>query len=273
MKDKLISIEDIKKLHPIFKKSYGERLAKILIRVLGLYNVNKIYDRAKYEKGTDIEDNMIEGLGIHKKLHNIEVLEQFEGQAFITVSNHPYGHIDGISLVGEVAKKRADYKLMVNWVLGMIDIMGDHFIGVNPYSSGSMAERSSTSGVKQCIMHLKENHPLGFFPAGAISKNKFTKIEDREWQESVIKLIKKSNVPVIPVFISGSNSWFFNFLDLVNWRLRSLRLCHELYNKKGKTIHLVFGEPIPAHEIKSFDDIKLLGEFLKNSTYKLKDRI
>ncbi len=270
MKDQLISIEDIKKAHPVFRKSYGERLARWVIKLAGLDNVNRVYDSAKFKTGTDIEDAMIDGLGITRKVHNMEVFRQFEGKPFITVSNHPYGHIDGIMLVGEVAKVRSDFKVMVNWMLGMIDVMQDHFIGVNPYSSGSLSERSSLSGVKECIQHLKENHPLGFFPAGAISKNKITRIEDREWQPSVLKLIQKAQVPVVPIFISGTNSWFFNFLDLIDWRLRTVRLCHELDTKKGKTIHLVVGEPISVEEQQKYRDTKEFGEFLKAKTYGLK---
>ena len=273
MKEKLISIEDIKKVHPIFRKPFGEILAKFVIKLGGLDNVNMVYDSGKHKTGTDIEDAMIDGLGIKRVVHNVDVLKQFEGQPFITVSNHPYGHIDGIMLVGEVAKVRPDFKVMVNWMLGMIDIMSDHFIGVNPYSSGTLAGRSSLAGVKECIQYVKDGHPLGFFPAGAVSKTKINRIEDREWQEGVIKLIQKVKVPVVPVYISGKNSWFFNFLDLIDWRLRTVRLCHELTNKKGKSIHIIFGEPISIEEQMEYKDTKALGEFLKKQTYALKIKL
>ncbi|MDR1369472.1 MAG: lysophospholipid acyltransferase family protein [Dysgonamonadaceae bacterium] len=274
MKEKLITIDDIKKAHPIFQKSYGDKLAYLALKLAGLDSVNRIYDCAKNEKGADIEDAMIDkGIGAIRAVHNIDVLRQFEGKPFITVSNHPYGHIDGIMLIGEVAKVRPDFRVMVNWMLGMIDIMEDHFIGVNPYSSGSLAERSSTAGVKECLLHLKENHPLGFFPAGAVSKNKINRIEDREWQPGVIKLIRKAKAPIVPVYISGKNSWLFNFLDLIDWRLRTVRLCHELNTKKGKTIHMVFGEPISVEEQQKIPDSEEFGAFLKKKTYELKQTL
>ncbi|MDR2622798.1 MAG: 1-acyl-sn-glycerol-3-phosphate acyltransferase [Dysgonamonadaceae bacterium] len=239
------------------------------MKIVGLDKVNRVYDSGKYETGTDIEDAMIDGLGITRIVHNIEVLKQFEGQPFITVSNHPYGHIDGIMLIGEVAKIRPDYKVMVNWMLNMIDVMQDHFIGVNPYDS-NMVNRSSLSGVKECLAQLKANHPVGFFPAGAVSKNiGGNKVKDRVWQDSVIKLIRKANVPVVPVYFSGQNSYFFNWLDKIDWRIRTIRLCHELDTKKGKTIHLIFGEPIMPETQNQFTDTLQLGEFLKESTYQL----
>ncbi|MDH8701767.1 putative hemolysin [Dysgonomonadaceae bacterium PH5-43] len=269
MKEKLIDKELFESISPVFKKPYGSVLMKAATKIVGLDKVNRVYDSAKYKTGTDIEDTMIDGLGITRKVHNIEVLKQFEGKPFITVSNHPYGHIDGIMLIGEVAKVRPDFKVMVNWMLGMIDIMEDHFIGVNPYSSGQV-KRSSLGGVKECLAHIKENKALGFFPAGAVSKNiGRNKIEDREWQDGVIKLIQKAKVPVIPAHFSGQNSWFFNFLDKVDWRIRTLRLCHELDTKKGKTINLTFGDPIFPEEQQQYKDIKEFGEFLKQRTYQL----
>jgi len=269
VKEKLIDLKDLQEFSPIFKKSYGSLLAKPMMKLFGLNSVNRVYDSGKCKTGTDIEDAMIDGMGITRKVHNIEVLKQFDGQPFITVSNHPYGHIDGIMLVGEVAKVRPDFKVMVNWMLNLIDTMQDHFIGVNPYDK-STVDRSSLSGVKECLAHLKANHPLGFFPAGAVSKNiGGNKVKDRDWQESVIKLIRKANVPVIPAYFSGQNSWFFNFLDKIDWRLRTVRLCHELDTKKDKTIHLVFGEPILPEVQKKFADIRQFGEFLKERTYEL----
>jgi putative hemolysin len=253
----------------LFKKPYGSFLAKCAMKIGGFDKVNRVYDSAKYKSGTDIEDAMIDGLGITRKVHNADVLKQFDGKPFITVSNHPYGHIDGIMLIGEVAKLRSDFKVMVNWMLGLIDIMQDHFIGVNPYSKDTI-QKSNLSGVKECLEHLKANHPLGFFPAGAVSKNiGGNKVKDREWQESVMKLIRKAGVPVIPIYISGQNSWFFNFLDKIDWRIRTLRLCHELDTKKGKTIHLIFGEPVFPDERHRWADAKSFGEFLKKKTYEL----
>jgi putative hemolysin len=269
VKEKLIDLELLQEFSPIFKKPYGSLPAKCAMKIFGFDKVNRVYDFGKYKTGTDIEDAMIDGMGIIRKVHNVEVLKQFEEQPFITVSNHPYGHIDGIMLIGEVAKIRPDYKVMVNWMLNLVDVMQDHFIGVNPYSKETVS-RSSLSGVKECLAHLKANGSLGLFPAGAVSKSiGGNKVKDREWQESVVKLIRKANVPVIPAYFSGQNSWFFNFLDKIDWRVRTVRLCHELNTKKGQTIHLVYGEPILPETQKQFSDIRQLGEFLKESTYKL----
>ena len=270
MKDKLIDNELLKSISPVLAKPI---IRQSVMKLAALDKVNRVYDSAKHKNGTDIQDAMADGLGIIRKVHNIEVLRQFDGKPFIIVSNHPYGHIDGIILTGEVAKIRPDFKIMVNWMLAHIDILQHHLIGVNPYSA-DISSRSSVNGVKECIRHLRDGHPVGFFPAGAISRTVgFNSIRDKEWQESVLKLIKKAEVPIIPAYFSGQHSFFFNLLDRVDWRLRNLRLCHELDNKRGKTIHLVFGEPIFVEKQNEFSNMRAFGEFLQNETYALASQI
>lgn len=273
MKEKLISIEEIQTKVPKLRGGFGKMIIKLAMSLTGLNKVNKIYDASKHLEGPEFCHHLLQTAGINIVVENLEVIKQFEGQPFITVSNHAYGHIDGIAAIDALATQRSDYKMMVNFILGMIDTMAMNFIVVNPYESGKLANKSSFEGVKQSIEHLKNGHALGFFPAGAVSKTKVRggkmEVEDREWQSSVIKLIQRAKVPVIPMYFSGKNSWLFNFLDLVNWRLRSLRLGHEVNNKKGKTIYVRLGEPIMPEEQAQYKTVKDLGKFLKDKTYAL----
>lgn len=275
MKEKLISTDLVRKMHPIFRGKYGDSIIKFAMKLTGMNKVNAIYDASKQYEGVEFCKHLLNNIGVKIVVENKEILHRFDGKPFITVSNHAYGHIDGIAAIATIGDIRPDYKMMVNFILGMIDTMAVNFIAVNPYESGKLAGKSSLEGVKQSIMHLKEGHPLGFFPAGAVSKTRLKglkmSVKDREWQQPVIKLIEKAKIPVIPLYFSGQNSWIFNFLDLVDWRLRSLRLGHEVYNKRGKTIHLRFGEPIMPEEIAVHkNDLDGLGEFLKEKTYSLR---
>ncbi|MDR1881788.1 MAG: lysophospholipid acyltransferase family protein [Prevotella sp.] len=272
MKEKLISRDMIRNLHPVFRGCLGDALASIVFSVGGLNKVNAVYDASKQYTGLAFVNDMLDKLGIIRKYENYEVLDNFKEGPFITVSNHPYGHIDGILAISAVAAKRRDYKMMVNWMLSQIDTMDEHFIGVNPYAKDNKMKslKSSVGGVKQCLEHLRNGHPLGLFPAGGVSSPHLDRTEDREWQPPVLKLVKKAKVPVIPVFISGNNSWFYRFLGFIDWRIRTVRLLHETVNKRGKTIHVRFGKPIPVEEQSRYDDIKEFGEFLKARTYAMK---
>ncbi len=274
MKEKLISKDIVRGVHPIFRSKIGDRLIKILFSIAGVNKVNRIYDSSKHMTGLNFVNGILDYMGIVYKTENREVLDQFAGQPFITVSNHPYGHVDGIIAISAVAEKRKDYKMMVNWMLNQIDTMEEHFIGVNPYSKDNkMSElKSSVAGVKQCLAHLKEGHPLGLFPAGGVSSPHLTKTEDREWQPTVLRLIKKAKVPIVPMYISGNNSWFYRFLGFIDWRIRTVRLLHETMNKKNKTIYVRFGKPIMPEEQAKYTNIEEFGEYLKSQTYAMKKK-
>jgi len=271
MKEKLISKDDVRSLHPILRGRFGNALLKMIFSITGINKVNAVYDGSKHKTGEGFTSDLLDRQNITRIVENYEVLDLFKDQPFITVSNHPFGHIDGIITVSVVAAKRKDFRMMVNWMLNRIDTMEENFIGVNPYAKDSkMADvKSSVGGVKLCLEHIRNGHPLGFFPAGGVSTSYLTYTKDREWQTSVLKLIKKAKVPVIPMYISGTNSWLYRFLGFIDWRVRMVRLCHEVVNKKGKTIYIRFGKPITVEEQLQFDDIKAFGEFLKGKTYEL----
>ena len=110
---------------------------------------------------------------------------------------------------------------------------------------------------------------MGFFPAGGISMyNKQTKkIQDLPWTHSVIRLIRKAKVPVYPVYFDFLNSGFFYWLGRIDWRIRTLRIPAEAFNKRGRTVDVYVGEPISPEEIQNITDDKELAEFLYRRTY------
>ncbi|MDR2475369.1 MAG: hypothetical protein LBD45_05880, partial [Bacteroidales bacterium] len=138
MKDKLISKEEIRNLHPIFRGRFGNTLIRMLFSISGINKVNGIYDSSKHYTGLAFETDLLDRLEIKRIIENYEVLDTFKEGSFITVSNHPYGHIDGIIALSIISHKRSDFKMMVNWLLNKIDTMAEHFIGVNPYSGGKL---------------------------------------------------------------------------------------------------------------------------------------
>lgn len=273
MKDALISNDDIRGLHPIFRGKHGDKIIDFGIKISALHVPNEIYNRSKHLRGPYFCKDVLDKLEIKRVLRNEEVLDKFKNSPFITVSNHPYGHIDGLSIIEAVASRTKNYKMMVNHILGLIDTMSDNVITVNPLIN-EQKNKITFAGIRESIAHLKENNPMGFFPAGAVSnlyfKNGRFIIEDREWQSAVLKIIQKAKVPVIPIHISGNNSTSFYLSRILGWKFRNLRLCHELYNKKGKELMLTFGDPIMPETIKQFKSgTQQLGYFLKSTTYTL----
>lgn len=190
------------------------------------------------------------------------------------MSNHPFGALDGISLIALIGSIRPEFKVMVNMVLNHISAMRPNFIAVDALASDDPAKKAvSMKGIKEAIVQVRRGNPIGFFPAGAVSKiNGRLRIEDREWQPSIIRLIQQLGVPVIPIYFHGHNSVWFNILGMIDWRLRTLRLPAEVWRKCHSDIHVSVGDIISPEELKQHPDVTDLGQFLKSQTYKLRDR-
>ena len=95
----------------------------------------------------------------------------------------------------------------------------------------------------------------------ATSKFIFDKAKEREWKPLVASIYKKSPCEITPVFFSGQNSLFFQFVGFINNNLRRILFVQELLNKKNKTINLTIG--------KSFK----IMEFIKDNNFYLAERM
>lgn len=111
-------------------------------------------------------------------------------------------------LIDIIGRHRPDFKVMVNMFLNYITAMRPSFIAVDPSGSDDPEKKAATmQGIRQAIAHVRAGHPMGFFPAGAVSKiDRTLHISDREWQPSIIRLVKQLKVPVIPVYFHNHNS-------------------------------------------------------------------
>jgi putative hemolysin len=174
-----------------------------------------------------------------------------------------------VDLFGHI---RPDYKVMVNQILAHVQSLSPNFIKVIPTGNEKTGPRAeSLNGVRETLAHLRDGHPMGFFPSGAVSDLSLKDhcIRDRQWQEPVLRLIQKAGVPVIPVRFFDRNSLFFYRLGLIDWKVRLMRLCWEVFNKQGKDVRLGIGETISVERQKACASLEEYGQLLRSSVYDL----
>lgn len=268
----LLSIDELEKAAPIFRGAAGNAFGRMLMQILAVDKVNDLYDRNAALTGPDFARAVLKDIGVEYEVIGRERLEKLPDGPFITISNHPYGSIDGVMLVDLFGHIRPDFKVMVNRFLSRIGTLSDNFICVTPVGAERTAPtRDSIQGIKDSVAHVRGGHPLGLFPSGAVSDLSIKErcIRDREWQEPVIRLIRKLNVPVVPVHFLDRNSDFYYSLGLIDWRVRLLRLPGEVFNKRGKRTRIAIGEIITPEVQKEFDDIGDFRDFLRNKVYNL----
>ena len=272
IKRTVLDFNDISSMVPALASH--EKLVNKVLHWLSVDKVNAVHDKYCDHPGPEFANNLLKDFDISLKVDGQQVLDHLPEGAFITVSNHPFGALDGISLISLIGSMRPDFKVMVNMVLNHISAMRPNFIAVDALASEDPAKKAvSMKGIKEAIMQVRRGKPIGFFPAGAVSKiNGKLRIEDREWQPTIIRLIRQLRVPGVPIYFHGHNSLFFNILGLVSWQLRTLRLPTEVWRKCHSTIHISVGDIIQPEEYLKYDSEKSLGEFLKSKTYELRSR-
>ncbi len=270
IRPEVLTYEDVCRMAPFFRGKPW--LIKAIFRFLKIDRVNAVHSRWASTPGVPFSHALVEKeFKVRVRVDHEEILSRFPTGAFVTVSNHPLGAFDGIVLLHEVGTFRPDYQVMVNLFLNNLSAMRPSFIAVDPSGSADPEKKRVTlQGIREAIAHVKAGHPLGFFPAGAVSKVKRDlHIRDRQWQPSIIRLISQLKVPVIPVYFHGHNSTFFNILGIIDWRLRTLRLPAEVFRMRGREVHLSIGEPITVEEQRDCGTVEELGRLLRARTYEL----
>lgn len=275
MKETVLDIHDLQAISPFFNSAFGVFLGKCLLKWLSIDKVNQAHKNHCHLRGAAFTSALLGDplIQVKYKLHNADNLEQLPQGAFITVSNHPVGSLDGIILIDIMASRRPDFKVMVNGLLEKIGAMSDNFIPVQPDTEHQgKGNQANINGVRLSSQHLRDGHPIGFFPAGAMSfYNKEKKqVRDLSWSRGVIRLIRKVNVPVYPVYFDFQNSYFFYWLGNISWKIRTLRVPAEVFNKQNRTLDVYIGSPVSPEEIQAFPDDAQLADFLYARTYESK---
>ncbi len=274
MRKVVLDETDLAKSTPLLRGKTGQKIGRIVLKLLAIDRVNRQYAKSVHLEGHEFTTSFLKGVGVRYEIVHEERLRNLPEGAFITVSNHPYGGLDGLIMIDMMTRRRRDYKFMVNSILMMVKTISCNFIGVKPSTSKNVSSPENMQGLKLTLQHIRDGHPMGFFPAGAVSnfnKSNWLRVTDREWQPTVIRLIQASHVPVIPIYVHGKNSWFFNFLGRIHWQLRSMRMPYEIFNKQGKVIKVTIGEAIPWEVQKQYKNTADLAAFLKAKTYALKN--
>ena len=247
----------------------GTFVGWILLRLLRISKVNKIYQKHKDKKDLPFLNGILDEFQIEFEIPEEDLKRIPKSGAFITVSNHPLGGIDGILLLKLLLEHRPDYKIIANFLLHRIAPLKPYVMPVNPFENHKDA-KSSLLGLKSSLQHLQDGRPLGIFPAGEVSTYRDGKLMvDKPWELGAVKLIKKAEVPVIPIYFHAKNSWLFYILSKISDTFRTAKLPSELLSQKNRVIKVRIGKPISVKDQQEYKDINSFYEYLRKKTYML----
>lgn len=247
----------------------GTALSATLMSVTKINALNEIYDDRKHLSGPEFLASCLEHLEIDYEIPEKDLKRIPKTGPFITISNHPLGGIDGIILMQTLIKQRDDFKIIANFLLHRLEPLKPFIMPVNPFENRKEV-KSSMVGIKESIQHLRKGHPLGIFPAGEVSTHKEDKtIVDRPWLQEAMKLIQKSQVPVVPIYFHAKNSSSFYRLAKLNDSLRTAKLPGEMLTQKHRKIKVRIGNPISVEDQNQHKTLEDYTLFLRKKTYML----
>ena len=249
--------------------SVGRFMAKSLMKLSKIDQVNQLFERHKHLEAIQFVDAVLEDLGVKFEIPDKDLKRIPSKGAFITISNHPLGGVDGLLLMKILWSQREDFKIIANFLLQRLMPLEPKVLPVNPFEDRKEV-KSSLVGIKNALLHLSNESPFGIFPSGEVSSTKEGKdIVDQEWSNEAIRLIKKAKVPVLPIYFHAKNSPQFYQLSQLNKTLRLALLPREVYTQKNRMVKMRVGNIISVKEQTEIEDVQEFKAFLRRKTYML----
>jgi len=214
----------------------------LMNRLLHISEINEIIRRYGHLTGIPFIESVLQYFDVKVEQTGAENLPS-SGQ-FIFASNHPLGGFDGLMLIKVVSDRMGKSLFLVRDELTKIPPLKELFIPINKFGD----QRRSASLINEAY---DSDSQILIFPAGLASRKTNGKIVDLTWQKHFIHKSVEHHRDVVPVYITGKNSWFFywlaNFRKRIGIRINieMFLLSDELFKNRGKTFVISFGKPIP----------------------------
>ena len=191
----------------------------------------------------------------------------------VVVANHPYGVLDGALLTVLLTRVRSDVKILTNFLLADIPELQRNCIFVDPFQTDRSIE-SNRKAIREALAWLERGGMLAIFPAGEVSQFQMPAghIADPQWNDTAVRLIRRTSASALPVFFCGHNGVGFQLLGMIHPKLRTAFLLQEFLKQEGKTVEVRVGSPIPSDTITSIHTDSEAIEYLRWRTYLLARR-
>lgn len=183
----------------------------------------------------------------------------------VIVANHPLGALDGLSLLKLVGEVRRDVKIVANDMLMNCQALESLFLPVD-----NLSKSTRKSSISRIVDSLNNDEAVIVFPAGEVSRMRPSGIRDGKWNSGFLNFAKKTNAPILPVYVGARNSSLFYSASMVYKPLSGMMLAHEMFNKTSKNITMRVGEAIPYQQINELPLVKAeKAKLLRRHLYRM----
>lgn len=262
-RDKILTLEDLGDMVPFFRTRVGRLVGRAMMKLFGVDVLNAANAELSHLEGPDFAAAVLRhpGVRVSYRLHGEEQLELMRKGRFLTVSNHPFGGLDGLILVDIVGHLRPDFKVLVNSVLSQVRSLESMWVPVVPNMVSDKHyvhdPNANFKSIRDLAREFAAGYPIGLFPAGGVGR--FSLLEglpiERPWKVSSLRILKRAESPIFPIMFGGHNSQLFYYLKENFPPLSDMMLPREMLNKRDRTIDVYVGAPILPEETDSLTNI------------------
>jgi len=94
-------------------------------------------------------------------------------------------------------------------------------------------------------------------------------VKDGKWKNGFLKIAKRHQAPILPIFIKAKNSVFFYLMSLFWKDFSTFLLPHEMLKFRSKTIEFRIGELIPLESFKNSVNVQNGAKLFRKHLYKI----
>ena len=223
--------------------SLPDFITGIIARIICQDEMNRIMNKYRDKIGKEFLPAVIDELQVNIEVTGIENLPE-NGRCFF-VANHPFGILDGLILTRIITRKYGSVKAIANEAFLYVPQLRPFIAAVNVFEGSSRDYLQALEEVYQ------QDVPISHFPSGEVSRRYHGKFQDCDWQKSFITKSISSRRDVVPIRFEGRNSNLFFFIYIfrnffgIKANIELILLPSELFRKKGRTVRVIVGKPIP----------------------------
>ena len=233
----------IKEKIPNTYYKFPKSMFRLVERIILQDKMNFIIEQSAHLQGVEMVNWILKYFGVNVTVQGQELIPSNGRNIF--PANHPSGGLDGLSILSEILKIDTHTKFIVNDLLRVIKGLESLCIYIARFGN---INRKNATEINEAF---SSNINIILHPAGSVSKRNPLKISDLKWNKFFVRKAIQFERNVIPIHVKASNSnLFYNVatvrkLFFIKSNLEMFLLPREMFNKKGQTIKITFGNPIP----------------------------
>jgi len=253
--------------------SLWSRVAEIPGLAARLAPVNKVldlYQRVQRSPQGFRLENLLDEMRVGMRVGAADQARIPDAGPVVVVANHPSGMLDGALLTVLLTRVRPDVKVLTNFLLSDVPELQRHCIFVDPFHTDRSME-SNRRAARHALSWLEQGGMLAIFPAGEASHWQMPPVQmgDPRWNDTAVRLIRRSGASALPVYFCGRNNVGFQLLGMVHPRLRTAFQLQDFLRQEGKTVEVRVGSEIAHDTVAAIADDREATEYLRWRTYLL----